>query len=174
MKLEITSRGILILKGTPRYANEFLIRNSKEVIKINREEVDYWESDGPVKDGYYIYVETDKDDITDEMDQVIDVDTDADPSETELFTIVNLRNCLLSYEKSLIGEALCNCVSGSNIVCKSHNNDKQMADFLLATIFVIENLVCDQRYLEAADIVEKVHNCNVCQENNKMIKKCNC
>lgn len=41
MKLEITSRGILILKGTPRYANEFLIRNSKEVIKINREEVDY-------------------------------------------------------------------------------------------------------------------------------------
>lgn len=107
------------------------------------------------------------------MDQVIDVDTDADPSETELFTIVNLRNCLLSYEKSLIGEALCNCVSSSNIVCKSHNNDKQMADFLLATIFVIENLVCDQRYLEAADIVEKVHNCNVCQE-NKMIKKCNC
>ena len=175
MKLDITPRGILILRGAPRYKNEFLIRSSREVIKIDRTEDDYWESDGPVKDGYYLYVETNEDDITGEMDQVVDIDPDADSSETELFTIVNLRNCLLNYEKKIVGEALCNCASGSNIVCKGSGNDKQMADFLLATVFVIENLVCEQRYLEAADIVEKVHNCNgVCQENVKTSKKCNC
>lgn len=41
MKLDITPRGILILRGAPRHKNEFLIRSSKDVIKINRTEDDY-------------------------------------------------------------------------------------------------------------------------------------
>jgi hypothetical protein len=173
MKLNITPRGILILKGAPRHKNEFLIRSSKDVIKIDRTDENYWESDGPVKDGYYVYVETDLEDITAETD-VIDFDPDADPSETELFTIINLRNCLLDYEKKLVGETLCNCAPNSNTVC-NESSDKQMADFLLATVFVIENLLCEYRYNEAADIVEKVHSCNgVCQKNIKSSKKCNC
>lgn len=173
MKLNITPRGILILKGAPRHKNEFLIRSSKDVIKIDRTDENYWESDGPVKDGYYVYVETDLEDITAETD-VIDFDPDADPSETELFTIINLRNCLLDYEKKLVGETLCNCAPNSNTVCNG-SSDKQMADFLLATVFVIENLLCEYRYNEAAEIVEKVHNCNgVCQKNIKSSKKCNC
>ena len=174
MKLDITPRGILILRGAPRHKNEFLIRSSKDVIKINRTEDDYWESDDVVKDGYYIYVETDLDDITAEMD-VIDLDPDADPSETEIFTIVNLRNCLLSYEKNILGETLCNCAPNSNTICKGIDSDKQMADFLLATVFVVENLICEHKYHEAADIVDKVHNCNgICQKNTKTFKKCNC
>lgn len=174
MKLGITPRGILILRGAPRHKNEFLIRSSVEVIKINRTEEDYWESDGPVKDGYYVYVETDLESIDGELDSVIDVDPDADSSETELFTIINLRNCLLNYEKKIIGDTLCNCATGSNTICKNTSSDKQMADFLLATVFVVENLICKYRYHEAADIVEKVHSCNnICQD-NKTSKKCNC
>lgn len=127
-----------------------------------------------MKDGYYIYVETDLESIDGELDTVVDVDSDADSSETELFTIVNLRNCLLNYEKKTVGEALCDCASGSNTICKNTSGNKQMADFLLATVFVVENLVCEHRYHEAADIVEKVHGCNnICQD-SKTSKKCNC
>ena len=36
MKLDITSRGILTLSGTPDKTNEFLIRSGIEVIKITR------------------------------------------------------------------------------------------------------------------------------------------
>ena len=85
MKLDITSGGILTLSGTPDKTNEFLIRSGIEVIKITRpvnEEgnVDYnfWQSENPVKDGYYIYVNTDLESIEDEMDSVLDTDSDAD------------------------------------------------------------------------------------------------
>lgn len=181
MKLDITSRGILTLSGTPDKTNEFLIRSGIEVIKITRpvnEEgnVDYnfWQSENPVKDGYYIYVNTDLESIEDEIDTVLDTDSDADYSETSLFTIHNLRNCLLDYEKKIVGNALCNCASGSGIICGT-SNDRQMADFLLATVFVVENLVHKNHYLDAAEIVEKVHSCNsVCQQTTNKTTKCNC
>lgn len=167
MKLSITPKGILILRGTPSKKNEFLVRSSVEIIKINRIQSDYWESEEPVKDGYYIYVETDLESIDD-----IPADVDADSSETELFTIWNLRNCLLEYEKHIIRDGLSNCKSGS--ICKNVSSDRQMADFLLITVFVIENLVCSLKYNEAAEIVEKIQGCNgICKETSKT-KKCNC
>lgn len=180
MKLDITSKGILTLTGKPKHKNEFLIRSSVEILKIIRPEnqdgsvdMEYWESEKPVKDGYYIYVNTDLDSIENEIDTVLDPDPDPDPSETELFTIVNLRNCLLNYEKKILEESLYNCNSG--IICQKTSEDKQMADFLLSTVFVIENLVCKGFYQEAAEIVEKVNSCNgICQNTNYTNKKCNC
>ena len=182
MKLDITSKGILTLTGKPKHKNEFLIRSSVEVLKIVRPknqdgsvDMEYWESEKPVKDGYYIYVNTDLDSIENEIDTVLDPDPDPDPSETELFTIVNLRNCLLNYEKRIIGDSLNSCSPNSGLICQKANGDKQMADFLLSTVFVIENLVCKGYYQEAAEIVEKVHRCNgVCQDTNYINKKCNC
>lgn len=181
MKLDITTKGILTLTGTPGYKNEFLIRSSIEVIKIIRPkdkdgnvDMNYWESESPVKDGYYIYVNTDKDSIEDEIDTILDPDSDPDYDETELFTIINLRNCLLNYEKKIIGDSLNNCTSNSGSICQKSNGDKQMADFLLSTVFVIENLVCGGKYQEAAEIVEKVHMCNGVCQNNITNKKCNC
>ena len=165
MELSITTKGILVLKGTPSKQYEFLILNSSEVIEIDRTDESYWESEEPVKDGHYIYVETD----TPTLENLEDVDADSD--ETELFTIINLRNCLLEYEKKIVSEGLVNCTSGS--VCKG-TSDRQIADFLLATVFVVENLVCKGHYSDAAEIVEKVHGCNgICKQTSKT-KKCNC
>lgn len=180
MKLDITSKGILVLTGIPKHKNEFLIRSGIDVIKIIRPEkngevdMSYWESPSPVKDGYYIYVNTDLDSIEEEIDTVMDCDSDADNSETELFTIINLRNCLLNYEKKIVGNTLCNCAPGSGSVCKNSSEDRQMADFLLATVFVIENLVCRHEYQSAAEIVEKVHGCNSICQSEITNKKCNC
>ena len=177
MELGITTRGILTLKGTPDKKYEYLVRSGVDVIPINRKPdceraKSYWESEYPVKDGYYIYVNTDKEGI--DIETVLDGDPDPDPFETELFTIHNLRNCLLNYEKKIIGNGLCNCASGSGIVCGS-SEDKQMADFLLSTVFVIEHLVCHEDYMTAAEIVEKIHGCNgMCQQNVSETKKCNC
>ena len=170
-----------MLKGTPTKENEFLIRSGIEAIKIIRPvdedgivDTTFWRSEQPVKDGYYIYVNTDLESIEEGMDSVLDTDSDADYTETSLFTIHNLRSCLLDYEKKVVGSALCNCVSGSGMVCGS-SNDKQMADFLLATVFVVENLVNDNKPMDAAEIVEKVHHCNgICQQNANKNKKCNC
>lgn len=175
MKLDITAKGILTLTGTPIKNNEFLIRNGIEVIDIVRKENDYWESEGPVKDGYYIYVNTNQKSIKGEIDTVLDPDPDADYSETELFTITNLRNCLLNYEKKIISSALCDCAAGSGTVCRSSSADRQMADFLLATVFVIENLICKGKYQDAAEIIDKVHSCNgFCQNEIINTPKCNC
>lgn len=176
MELGITNGGILTLKGTPDAGKkyEFLIRSSQEVIEIKRTKDDYWESESPVKDGYYIYVNSDTEASVDSINTILDTDVDSDSSETELFTMLNLRNCLLNYEKKIVGDALCNCTSGSGVIC-GNSSDRQMADFLLSTVYVIEYLVCTDRKQDAAEILEKVHNCNgVCQESIIKNKKCSC
>lgn len=105
------------------------------------------------KDGLYSYFAVDPD--------------KAVKADAEIFSICNLRNCLLNLERKIVNNTLNECSKG---LCKD-TLETNVEDFLLTSIFVLENLICKGNYSEADRIVKLLDNCDLCKN---VSKKCNC
>lgn len=92
----------------------------------------------------------------------------------QLFSIYNLRKCLLNRERDYLNSFLSNC-KGSIGKC-SQNDSSAMADFLLASIFVLEQLICAGNFDEATRILDLINNngCGICSEVKTNTNDCGC
>lgn len=82
------------------------------------------------------------------------------------FSLCYLRKCTFELEKQSIREFLYECGNKKTI-------ERSTRDILLIALFVLEKLVCENKYQEALSIIEQLGSCaNMC--NNEQLKKCNC
>lgn len=89
--------------------------------------------------------------------------------EENIFSICNLRRCTIALEKLTIEEFLSNCNKRN---CNKKHSQQPIRDVLLISIFVLEHLISQEKYLEAERILESLDSCkNLCGNN---IKTCNC
>lgn len=179
MKLKTTSDCKLILEGAPKSGKELLLYNYETIISINREEdknpnLHIFEMN---EDGLYQYylLEQIPEDVTDLVDYINDYQIDPQLTDegkpAEVFIICNLRNCLINKEKNMINTFLKDC--GGKAKCGGDSN-KQIDDFLLISVFLLENLICRGNYVDAIRILKGISGCNgICGENDGS-KKCNC
>ena len=101
------------------------------------------------------------------------VEGESNPRES-IFSICNLRNCLLKKERSYINRFLGNC-NGSADCAK--NSNSTIDDFLLVSIFVLEQLICEGNYDDASTVLEVISNngCGLCTEkDNLQTNDCGC
>lgn len=90
--------------------------------------------------------------------------------EEPIFSICRLSNCLSEYQRNFV---LNGCREGTN--CKENNSEEFTRNFLFSTVFVLRQLIYQQRYEEALKILKSVDNCNgICKNTKSAIKKCNC
>jgi hypothetical protein len=90
--------------------------------------------------------------------------------EEEIFSICHLRKCVFAYEKQAIEEFLSTCNKKN---CNKRSSQQSTRDILLMSIFVLENLIARQRYLEAETILNSLNSCdNLCKDS--ITKTCCC
>ena len=170
MKLITTSDCNLILEGTPEPGLEVLLFNYEEIIVINREED--LKPDTHIhtmdRDGLYQYYVLDVDDKVTDLVEYIQKYKEDPEQDCEVFSICKMRNCLIEKEKSAINSFLKGCSTNSH--CDVEN--KTVNDFLLVSMFLLENLICKGNYKEAIRIINAISTCNVCE--NTISKTCNC
>lgn len=89
-----------------------------------------------------------------------------------MFSICKLNNCLKELLKKSILEY--NKKIG-NISCDDFDENKKLRDFLFISIHVLENLIIQERYGEAMDILNSIRSCTPICDNISIIKSgCNC
>ena len=92
-------------------------------------------------------------------------------NEYDIFSIHHLRSCVMQMEKEAIWEFVEMC-RGKN--CKNKTSDKSTKDLLLIAIFVLENLIAQERYTEAQIILDSLSTCaNICNTNKTFTCNCN-
>lgn len=92
-----------------------------------------------------------------------------DPIE-KIFSICNLRKCTFTHEKQAISEFLSTCTKRN---CNKKSSQQSTRDILLISLFVLEHLICEEKYSEAKRIVEQLGSCgNLC--NTQTLKSCCC
>lgn len=110
------------------------------------------------------------------LDEFLKIMNDVDNSigypeeELDIFSIHNLRQCVIKLEKQSILEFI-QMYKGRK--CQNSTNDKSVRDMLLIAIFVLENLLCQEKYTEAQMIVDGLSSCAPLCNINKLLT-CNC
>lgn len=88
--------------------------------------------------------------------------------EEPVFSICRLTHCLSEYQRKFVLEG---CSEDTR--CKS--TDTFAREFLFSTVFVLRQLIRQQRYGEALRILKSVEGCNgLCSNTKSSTKKCNC
>jgi len=173
MELKTTADCKLILEGVPQSGKEILVFNYKEIIVIEREDLELYthimEKDGLYQ--YYILDLPEEGGPSDLLDYINDYKLD--PIK-EVFSICKLRNCLLQKEKERICDFLKNNCSNSDVYCNKNNTSKNLSDFLLISVFLLENLICRGNYQEALRILDGITGCNNICGSEKTTKDCGC
>lgn len=151
-KLLLNSDCQLIIEGW--VDGDYIVHNGKKIDIINKDDKHYCDLK---EDGLYELV---KDGI--------------DTPKASIFSICKLRKCLLQKERSYINKFLGNCVGNSDC---TKNSNSTIADFLLVSIFVLEQLICEGNYDDATTILENITNsgCGLCVEKDGLkINDCGC
>ena len=95
----------------------------------------------------------------------------------DIFSICKLRNCLLKLQKKYICKHIQNC---HEVICDDEDQLRTYRDFLFVSVYMLENLICQQRYIEALTILSKISTCNpICEEldttsTSNPVNDCNC
>lgn len=85
-----------------------------------------------------------------------------------VFSICRLQNCLMQLQKNSISK----CNHG---LCDKFDSDKQIRDFLFISIYILENLICEERFGEADDILKSLESCvPICKSISSSKSDCNC
>lgn len=130
------------------------------------------------KDGRYKYFQinlkkdVDDIDITDPESIIKYIESKTNSTDyivKEIFSICRLRNCTVQLEKESIHDFINHHKDYS---CKKIKG-QSYKDILLIAIFVLENLIVQERYSEATMIIESLSMCNTLCKFNKL-KTCNC
>ena len=88
----------------------------------------------------------------------------------EIFSICKLRNCTIQLEKEAIHNFIHNYKGHS---CKKLK-DQSNRDILLIAIFVLENLIVQEKYTEATMILESISTCDLLCKSYRSLAQCNC
>lgn len=182
MELKLNTNCQLFVEGVPEHKNgyikiELVVSDSNPsdfIVETNRtnNRIVY---DLPT-DGLYHYYEINwpEDKPMETMEKIIaslelgnlQEDQEVEVYPLSIFSICKLRNCTLNLEKQAISDFINNKRS-----CKTSTRDYK--DILLISVFVLENLICQNRYAEAGMLLDKLVSCSdLCE--NKPIKSCNC
>ena len=129
------------------------------------------------KDGLYKYVQINlpKNVNLDTMDAVKLIEYLNNPTnsvdfvEKQIFSICKLRTCTIQLEK----EAIHNFVNNHNIKSCKKDSGQSVKDLLLIAVFVLENLISQERYTEAQMIINSLDSCGVLCRSQKL-QTCNC
>lgn len=85
-----------------------------------------------------------------------------------IFSICKLQNCLKELQKKSITQ----CRGG---LCDNFESDRKLRDFLFISIYVLENLIDQERFGEASDILKSLSSCAPICKNISLNKSgCNC
>lgn len=88
--------------------------------------------------------------------------------EIPIFSLCKLRKCIIRLQQ----ESLNDCHSKK---CNKDNDTRRTKDFLFISLYVLENLVCQERYLEASNILESLTSCNsICEDSTYKTRNCGC
>lgn len=91
--------------------------------------------------------------------------------EEPVFSICRLNQCLSEYQRKFVLEG---CEGGMKR-CKENSSDEFSRNFLFSTVFILRQLIRQQRFEEALRILKSVENCNgLCTNTKTSNKKCNC
>ena len=89
--------------------------------------------------------------------------------EIPIFSVCKLRKCVMKSEL----ESMRNCLN-KNSKCASQK-DRQNKDFLFISLYILENLICQERYSEATNILERIASCStICNDSKYNDRKCSC
>ena len=126
------------------------------------------------EDGLYLYkyLLTDTDPSTIDITTIPDANTSVGgwTGQEEIFSICHLRKCAIAHEKQAIEEFLSTCHKKN---CNQKSSMQSTRDILLISIFVLEHLICQNKYNEAQRILNQLGSCsNLCP--NTITKTCDC
>jgi hypothetical protein len=90
-----------------------------------------------------------------------------------IFSICHLHKCLEDNLRSHIFDTLKNC--DQNMICNKDSYDNFIRNFLFSTVFILRQLICQERYAEATRILDSINNCNgICKGIQSNFNKCGC
>lgn len=94
-------------------------------------------------------------------------------SNIDLFTICKLEHCLFELQKQSLFEKIANC---SKLNCEKNQEIKDIRDFLFVSVYILNHLIDEFKYLEAQRILESLSACGqLCGHNDfTSNKNCNC
>lgn len=93
--------------------------------------------------------------------------------EHPIFSLCKLENCILSLEKNTILNESNDYLGTAN--CNKNDQTKKQRDFLFITLFVLKNLICQKRFVEAKEVLDSISSCESLCENLKNTKSnCGC
>ena len=96
-----------------------------------------------------------------------------DYCEHPIFSLCKLENCILSLEKNTILNESNDYLGTAN--CNKNDQIKKQRDFLFITLFVLKNLICQERFVEAKEVLDSISSCESLCENLKNTKSnCGC
>lgn len=96
-----------------------------------------------------------------------------DYCEHPIFSLCKLENCILSLEKNTILNESNDYLGTAN--CNKNDQIKKQRDFLFITLFVLKNLICQKRFVEAKEVLDSISSCESLCENLKNTKSnCGC
>lgn len=85
-----------------------------------------------------------------------------------VFSICKLQHCLKELQKKSITQ----CKGG---LCDDFDSDRKMRDFLFISIYVLENLISQERFGEASEMIKSLTSCAPICKNISITKSgCNC
>jgi hypothetical protein len=122
------------------------------------------------EDGLFQYFVLPYDEIREATDLIEFIQDKVKVPQAEVFSICKLRNCLLKMEKDYVNAFLKGCVTNSH---RSNDSENTTRDFLLATVFVLEHLICAGNTSEALRILKNIQSCTSCANINSK-NNCGC
>ncbi len=87
----------------------------------------------------------------------------------DIFSYCKLEKCVIELQRKAIFDGLKNCNIG-----KCDSETKKQRDFLYISLVVVENLVCQKKFLEAETILDGITSCNSLCNDHKLLTNCNC
>ena len=93
--------------------------------------------------------------------------------EHPIFSLCKLENCILSLEKNTILNESNDYLGTAN--CNKNDQIKKQRDFLFITLFVLKNLICQERFVEAKEVLDSISSCeSLCESLKNSKSNCGC
>ena len=93
--------------------------------------------------------------------------------EYPIFSLCKLENCILSLEKNIILNESNDYLGTVN--CNKNDQIKKQRDFLFITLFVLKNLICQERFVEAKEVLDSISSCeSLCESLKNSKSNCGC
>lgn len=90
-----------------------------------------------------------------------------------IFSICRLQHCLETKLRTYIFDTLKTC--GHDLECTNKGHEDYLRTFLFTTIFILRQLICQQRYSEALRILKSINNCDgICNDTMSSSNDCGC